>query len=221
VFRIPGLPAVPGLRTSCSVIALVAVATAATACGGGKHAASPAITLTAGLKLQQQGHLNEAAQLYQQVIAAQPSNLYAHYDLGVVDQDSGNLVGALAAYGAALTINPKYVPALYNDATIYTTTDPISAISLYRQITTLQPSAPTSYLNLGFLEIKNGAPKQGVRDLATAINQDSALFSRIPKNLQRLVDDVATSKRAASASPKATPSTTKTPHGKSPTTSPS
>lgn len=177
----------------CRALTVIALVAVASACGGssGGNTQNPAATLGAALKLQQQGNYGQAAQLYQQVIAAQPNNAYAHYDLGVVDQATSNPVAALAAYGAALTINPKYVPALFNEATIYTTTDPASAISLYRQIVVLQPIASTAYLNLGFLEIKHGAPKQGVSDLAKAIGQDSSLLSRVPKSMQAAVTALA------------------------------
>jgi tetratricopeptide (TPR) repeat protein len=190
------------------ILAVVVVLGVASACGGGSSSgtsANAATTLTAALKLQQEGKYSDAAQLYQQVIATQPGNLYAQYDLGVVRQATRDSVGALSAYGAALTINPKYVPALYNEATIYATTDPVLAISLYRQIVGLQPIAPTAYLNLGFLEIKHGAPKQGARDLATAVKQDSALLARVPKNLQALVTSLN------SPAPTTTPSSQHTP----------
>jgi tetratricopeptide (TPR) repeat protein len=192
--------------------------TFAAGCGGGSSGQSPnaATTLSAALKLQQQGKYDDAAQLYQQVIATQPNNLFAQYDLGVVRQATNNPVGALSAYGAALTINPKYVPALYNEATIYAVTDPVLAISLYREIVRLQPTAPTAYLNLGFLEIKHGAPKQGVSDLATAVKQDSSLLSRVPKNLQGVVAALNSPTPTNSATPQGSPKSTVTP-----TTSPS
>jgi tetratricopeptide (TPR) repeat protein len=190
VFRSLDLTAPKGVRTVSRALVVIALLAVASACGGGSGAngaKNPTATFQAALQLQKQGKLSAAAQLYQQVITAEPKNVFAHYDLGVVDQANHDSVGALAAYGAALTINPKYVPALYNEATIYATTDPVSAISLYRQIITLQPTAPTAYLNLGLLEIKHNAPKQGVSDLTTAVKQDSSLLSSIPKHLQGLV----------------------------------
>jgi tetratricopeptide (TPR) repeat protein len=198
-----------GIRAVGASLATMAVIAVASGCGGGSgHTASPAVTLAAGLKLQQQGKLSEAAQLYQQVITAQPNNVYAHYDLGVVEQDSSNPVAALASYGSALTINPKYVPALYNQATIYSTTDAALAISLYRQVVALQPTAPTAYLNLGLLEVKHDAPKRGVADIAKAITQDPTLITRVPKNLRTLVQRLAgpTSSTTSSPPPASTPS---------------
>jgi tetratricopeptide (TPR) repeat protein len=222
MIRIPTAPSTTRLSTPRKVggmLAVVVVLAVATACGGsssGGKTANAATTLTAALKLQQQGKYSDAAQLYQQVIATQPDNLYAQYDLGVVRQATRDSVGALSAYGAALTINPKYVPALYNEATIYATTDPVLAISLYRQIVALQPNAPTAYLNLGFLEIKHGAPKRGARDLATAVTQDSSLLARVPKSLQPLVTALTSPKPTTSASTHSTPKQSTTP-----TTSPS
>jgi tetratricopeptide (TPR) repeat protein len=171
VFRSPDPTAPNDMRAVSWAAIVVGLVMVASACGGGSSASgakNPDATFKAALQLQKQGKLSAAAQLYQQVITAEPNNVFARYDLGVVDQASNDPVGALQAYGEALTINPKYVPALYNEATIYATTDPISAISLYRQIVALQPTAPTAYLNLGLLEIKHGAPKQGVSDLTSS-----------------------------------------------------
>jgi tetratricopeptide (TPR) repeat protein len=212
VSRVPHRYSPTGSKAIPLLLAAITVMALGTACGGGSSgaSASPGTTLNAALKLQQQGKLGDAAQLYQQAIHAQPNNLYAHYDLGVVDQELSNSVGALAAYGAALTINPKYVPALYNEATIYAKTDPVLAISLYRQIVALQPTAPTAYLNLGFLEIQHGEPKQGVAALATAVKQDPTLLSRVPAHLQTLVKALATPDSSPSPHTTPTKSTTST-----------
>lgn len=196
----------------CIVYAVLAgaIATVVGACGGassgGAKNAGPGATLAAALQLQQQGKLNEAKQLYLQVIKAQPKNYYAQYDLGVIAQTAGDNGGALSYYGAALTANPKYVPALYNEATIYATSDPTLAISTYRQVIALQPVAPTAELNLGLLEVKHGAPHKGVNDLAVAITQDPSLLAKVPKHLRTLVQTVASS---ATSSP--SPSTSSDP----------
>jgi tetratricopeptide (TPR) repeat protein len=219
VFRSPDPTAPNNVRAMCRALIVLALVAVASACGGGSSSngvKNPDATFKAALQLQKQGKLSAAAQLYQQVITAEPNNVFARYDLGVVDQASNDPVGALQAYGEALTINPKYVPALYNEATIYATTDPISAISLYRQIVALQPTAPTAYLNLGLLEIKHGAPKQGVSDLTTAVKQDGTLLATLPKHLQGLVSALA-SPAPPSTSP--TSPATKHSHGASSTSS--
>jgi tetratricopeptide (TPR) repeat protein len=198
------------VRHAAMVGAALTLVAGLSACGGGSSGdpATPAQTLSAALQLQQQGKLAQAKQLYEQVIAAQPGNVTAQYDLGVIAQQDGDNTGALADYGAALTANPRYVPALYNEATIYTTTDPVLAITTYRQVIALQPVAPTAELNLGLLEIKHQEPKKGVHDLAVAITQDPTLLSRIPAHLRVLVQAVAGGTTTPSSSPTATPTST-------------
>lgn len=193
------------------VVAAVVLGAGLSACGGGSSGGknvSPANTLAAAIQLQQQGKLDQAKQLYEQVVKAEPKNYYAQYDLGVIAQNSGDNQGALADYGAALTANPKYVPALYNEATIYAASDPTLAISTYRQVIALQPVAPTAELNLGLLEVKNGEPKKGVKDLSIAITQDASLVAKVPKHLRTLVQAVASSASSpGTSSPSSTSST--------------
>lgn len=199
-------------RRAVGVAVAAVVLSIATACGGGGSDKPPpaAVTLATALKLQQAGQLNQAKQLYEQVVKVQPKNVFAQYDLGVIAQQQGDNATALADYGAALAANPRYVPALYNQATIYGATDPPLAISTYRHIIVLQPVAPTALLNLGLLEVKQGEPKRGVDDLASAVAQDGTLLAQIPKHLQALVSAVAPTSTSTS-SPPPTSTTTSTP----------
>jgi tetratricopeptide (TPR) repeat protein len=175
-----------------------------TACGGGSDGkpADANTLLAAGIKAQQQGDTNAARQLFEQVLAKQPNNFYAHYNLGVLDQQAKDTASALREYGAALTINPSYVPALFNEATIFAGSDPALAITTYRRVITLQPKAPTAYLNLGLLEAAHGELQQGIKDLTTALHQDPSLGPQIPRALLKKVGDYAHS----SATPTPTPS---------------
>jgi len=175
-----------------------------TACGGGSDGkpADPSTLLAAGIKAQQQGDTNAARQLFEQVLAKQPSNFYAHYNLGVLDQQAKDTAAALREYGAALTINPSYVPAMFNEATIFATTDPALAIATYRKVVALQPKAPTAYLNLGLLEAAHGELAQGIKDLTTALHQDPSLGPQIPPSLLKKVG------AAANSTPTPTPSHT-------------
>ncbi len=204
------------LRSAGWSLAVVAILAVATACGSGSsggHKASPGTTLNAAIALEKKGDTSQAKQLFLQVIKAQPNNFYAQYDLGVIAQNAGDNPGALAYYGAALTANPKYVPALYNEATIYATSDPTLAISTYRQVIVLQPNAPTASLNLGLLEVKHGAPKRGVKDMALAVREDPTLLTQIPKHLRTLVKAVE--------NPASTPTKSSTPNPGGTTTTPS
>lgn len=182
-------------RVTAGVLGLVALLGGLTACGGGSggKSADPNTLLAAGIKAQQQGDANGARQLFNQVLAKQPGNYYAHYNLGVLDQQAKDDAGALREYGAALTINPNYVPAMFNEATIFALTDPTLAIATYRRVVALQPKAPTAYLNLGLLEAAHGELAQGVKDLNTALHQDPSLGGQVPPALLKKVGAAANS----------------------------
>jgi tetratricopeptide (TPR) repeat protein len=190
--------------------AVVLVGSALAGCGGGSSggkAADANTLLAAGIKLQQQGNSNAARQMFEQVLAKQPSNFYAHYNLGVLDQQAKDNPSALREYGDALTINPNYVPALFNEATIFALSDAALAITTYRRVIALQAHAPTAYLNLGLLEYAHGEQAQGIRDLNTALHQDPSLGPQVPAALLKKVGAYANS---ASASASASPSPTHT-----------
>jgi tetratricopeptide (TPR) repeat protein len=178
----------------------------ATACGGSSGAngsKNPQATFAAALQLEQRGDLADSAQLFEQVLLAEPNNYAALYNLGVIAQEQHDIPAALNEYGRALKVNPRYVPALFNSAGIYATTRPSVAIAVYRKIVALQPIAPTAYLGLGKLEIRHGQPRQGVKDLATALSQDASLLPQIPRPLRTLVRSQAARIQTASPSPAA------------------
>lgn len=176
---------------------------ALTACGGssGGKPADANTLLQAGIKEQQKGDSNAARQLFEQVLAKQPNNFYAHYNLGVLDQQAKDNASALREYGTALTINPSYVPAMFNEATIFASTDPALAIATYRRVVALQPKAPTAYLNLGLLEAAHGELAQGIRDLNTALHQDPTLGPQVPPALLKKVGAYANSHATTTPTP--------------------
>lgn len=157
-----------------------------TGCGDGSGSAKPATAeqlVQAGLLQLNQGKNDAALTTFQQAADKQPSNVFAHYNIGVILQQQGKTAEALAAYGRALVAKPDYVPALFNSAIIYAATDAELAMSTYRRIIKLQPQAPTAYLNLGLLEAAAGQVAQAKKDLATAIKQDGSLVTAIPKDI--------------------------------------
>jgi tetratricopeptide (TPR) repeat protein len=172
--------------------ASVALLFAATSCSGpatkDKTAAktsSFSTLLGAGVALLQRDNPNAAAQLFQQAIKDDGHVAVAYYDLGVADQQQKETSQALSAYDNALSIDPRYVPAMYNKATIYASTSPTLAISLYRRIVGLQPDAPTAYLNLGLLEAAQpGGTATAHAYLQTAVTLKPDLLNDIPAPLR-------------------------------------
>lgn len=206
------MPVRPFRRALVAGIATVAVAGLLAGCSsgsGGDHPKANAGTLlAAGLQAQKAGDTQAAKQLYQQVIAKDPSNVYAHYNLGVIAQQAKDNSTALREYGAALAANPNYVPALYNEATIYGESNPALAITTYKQVVSLQKQSPTAYLNLGLLEVKTGQKRQGYADLLTALHQDPTLAGGLSPKLKRQLSQASKSGTGKAAQPSPSPSTT-------------
>jgi tetratricopeptide (TPR) repeat protein len=163
----------PGLGAAAAALVLVTCGCS----GGSSSTPQPNVdkTLVNGVAAQQRGDLTTAKRLYQQVLATQPGNVYAHYNLGVIAQQADKSAEALADYQAALKSNPNYVPALFNEAVIYQTTSPTKALTVYRHILALQPVSPTAQFNLGLLEARLGMTKQADADLSKAVRQDPTL----------------------------------------------
>lgn len=108
----------------------------------------------------------------------------AYYNLGVVYQGAGDTRDALRQYRKALTADPRYVPAIFNQAIIIARSNAPLAIFFYRQIIHFQPDSPTAFLNLGLLENQSkGLHPQARRDLARAVQLDPSLRGSIPRPL--------------------------------------
>jgi Tfp pilus assembly protein PilF len=136
--------------------------------------------LNAGLAAQRQGKNDEAAQHYHNVLAHDPRNQYAYYDLGLIDQNASRGPQAEQEYRQALQIDPNMTGALFNLAIIVTPTDPAQAVQLYQKVIQLQPRNAAAHLNLGFVYRDQGKADQAKAEFATATALDPALKSRIP-----------------------------------------
>jgi tetratricopeptide (TPR) repeat protein len=67
--------------------------------------------LEAGLAAQAKGENVAASENYAMVLSLDPSNKFARYDLGILEQDAGYTGAALALYGDALRADPNFTPA--------------------------------------------------------------------------------------------------------------
>jgi Tfp pilus assembly protein PilF len=134
----------------------------------------------AGSAAFRQGDMNAATQLFQQALQRDPTNATAHYDLGAVFQAQNLNSQALGEYAKALSYQPNFVSVIFNQATIYAVHNPPLAIYLYNRVISLQPRAPTAYLNLGLLEDAQGSKARAGADLRAALALEPSLRSKIP-----------------------------------------
>ncbi len=86
---------------------------------------------------------------------ADPGNLAAHYELGETNMHLGHYPEALAAYRAAIRLNPEEARGHYHLAVAFRTMgDLVAAVEEYSILTTLISIWPSSsLLNLGLLFI--------------------------------------------------------------------
>ena len=164
-------------RHSSLVPVLFLVLGLATSCGG---SADPDRALDDGLELQQAGDLEGAAEQYQQVLDARPTDKYANYNLGVIEGSEGRTQLAEAYYRAALDTDPAFVPALFNLAIVRTDVGATQeAMDLYRRVLDARPDDAAAHFNLGILLQAAGRGERGLAELDAALALDPTLAGRL------------------------------------------
>lgn len=156
--RRPGLPAILGW--------IVVATMALVGCGGGTNltsssqssstfaqstASSAAALINTGIAQANAKQYEAAETTFRDVLVVSPKNKFAWYNLGLIAQVQNQSSPALADYSKAVSIDPKYTPAMYNKAILLERTDLHSALALYQQITSINPKAATAYLRESFV----------------------------------------------------------------------
>jgi len=134
--------------------------------------------LSAGLAAQSKGDYATASADYLSVLAAQPRNYVAWYDLGVIAGHDGDPTQAAHDYDEAISADHDYVPALYNLAVSETGSDPSGALKLYQRVTALQPDNAEGLFNEGLLLESTGQVSSGKQDVAKAVDLDPSLQAK-------------------------------------------
>jgi tetratricopeptide (TPR) repeat protein len=171
------------LTRAFGAIAFVAGSSLAlSACGGPSASAQASTNLAAGIAAQNAGNLVLAASYYNKVLATQPRNPYALFDLGTVEQAQANNAAAESDYRAALAILPGFSGAMFNLATLVAKSNPTEAEALYRQVLRQSPHDANAHLNLGFVLLSLHKTTEGNAQLHIAVTLSPGLKSRIPKS---------------------------------------
>jgi tetratricopeptide (TPR) repeat protein len=151
------------------------------ACGSGGGSSTQSIDqdLTAGIAAQNAGNYTSATADYEKVLALDATNATALYDIGDVDQLQNLDADARARYLAALAVDPNFISAMYNLATLEANTTPNSARVLYQQIIRLQPSYADAHFNLGYVLLALGQKAAGEAEINEGVRLDPSLKSRV------------------------------------------
>jgi tetratricopeptide (TPR) repeat protein len=136
---------------------------------------SAAALLSAGIAQANAKQYQAAETTFRNVLVISPRNKFAWYNLGLLAQIQNQTASALSAYSRALSIDPRYTPAMYNKAILLERKDPHAALALYKQITSINPKAATAYLRESFLYGRLGDKRTAAQARARAIALDKRL----------------------------------------------
>ena len=105
---------------------------------------------TYGVAMYQHGYLNQAAESFQQVIAAKPDNADAYYNLGTLNLRTGNFSEASRYLEETVRLRPNF-PEAWNNLGMLAAQqgNANEAIRDFQQSISLRPNYATAHLNLG------------------------------------------------------------------------
>ncbi len=148
----------------------------------------------AALAEQKAGQLSSAERGYLAALKIDPLYYAAYYDLGVLYQATNRTSDATLAYEKTLIANPTFQPAIFNLAIIDSTSDPKSAIVLYKRLQQLHPQNPAAVaFNLGLVYREIGSVADGNAQLRYAVSIDPALAAKIPSQYLPIGQSASTS----------------------------
>jgi protein O-GlcNAc transferase len=129
----------------------------------------PQISIAKGVGLQQEGRLDEAAKIYQEVLTRSPQDFDAMHLLGLVALQQGRLDVAQRLIKTALTIRPGDVTAVSNLGISYLRDRQLEpALQWFEIATKLQPDSAIALTNLGEALCHMGRHRDAIRPLQKA-----------------------------------------------------
>jgi tetratricopeptide (TPR) repeat protein len=180
-------------RVRSPVIAfLMLTALALTGCGSGRSGGassrqsssaasaqsasnSAAALIGTGIAQANAKHYQQAETTFRNVLVISPRNKLAWYNLGLLAQIQNKSAAAITDYSRALSVDPKYTPAMYNKAILLERTNLHAALALYQQITSINPKAATAYLRESFVYERLGDKASAKQARAHAVALDRSL----------------------------------------------
>jgi protein O-GlcNAc transferase len=145
------------------------------------------------------GRLAEAANLYRQIIAAQPDNADAHNNLGILLTMLGRPAEAVNAFRDCLRLQPTAADVLNNLGNALRDTHALDeAAAAYREAIRLQPNLPDAHNGLGSVHQQMGQIDDAIAALRRAIQLNPA-FAMAENNLGNALKDAGELEEAIGA----------------------
>ena len=131
--------------------------------------------LQTGLTQTDKKNWSAATTTFKKVLAINPANVYANYDLGWIAQSRGNSSEAISYYTKCLAANAAYTPAMYNEAILLESAHPQQAIAMYQKIVRVDSKASSAYLRMALVQAEQGDTAAAKANDAKAVSIDPAL----------------------------------------------
>ncbi len=129
--------------------------------------------LSQALALHGENRLDEAAVHYREVLAIEPDNLQARFNLATIFHSGGDLSGAIANYRRVLELEPGNCQVLYHLANaLKDQGSKEEAAGLYHQILALDHAFTEAHYNLGILHYQQGEYELAKACYREALNID-------------------------------------------------
>jgi tetratricopeptide (TPR) repeat protein len=127
--------------------------------------------------LQQQGQMEAAAALYEEILAACPDNAETHYRYANVLKDQGALERAVAAYDRAIALRGDYAHAFCNRAVVLGQMRMLpEAVASYDRAIALDPTEALARCNRGMLLNAMGQKDAALASFSDAIASNAEFF---------------------------------------------
>jgi tetratricopeptide (TPR) repeat protein len=123
-----------------------------------------------GLQFLQQGQLTEGIARLREAIALDPTLWEAHYNLGLAQQQGGNLQAAAQAFYDTVTLKPDFAPGYANIGGILADTRNWGQAQTYlQQAIALDPNLAIAHYNLGLVHRRTGRLADAIQAWETAL----------------------------------------------------
>lgn len=130
----------------------------------------PKTLLDVALQFHNEGRLDDAVRAYKAVLATDPVNKFAFYNLGVIAQARKQLADAIDYYDKTLALDEEFNPARYNRGLAYKDNGQVNlAIEDLRAVVAKDAQNASAMYNLGQILIKQGNTEEGAKLVADAV----------------------------------------------------
>ncbi len=169
-----------GLATSACTSSSTPSPTSSDAASASASAAQVAKLLQQGVDQATQQKTDDAVATFNSVLAIDPNNKYALYNLGLIAQNRNDTANATSYYDRAIKSDPSYTPAMYNKAIILEASNLDGAVALYEKIVQINPNASTAWYRLSLAYERQGQADKATDAKAKALALDPSLAGSTP-----------------------------------------